>query len=187
MTLLIPEKEVPDIYTGQIIVKAGSLEDKIDIALEITDRRPLFDVASQLKETVIAEAGRIPVTISMTNIGDQKQVDVVLEYFVQSFAGDKIKLEEETLGVNKQATIERTFKLPVTLQEGNYLFSVKLTYAESIATSANKFVIKPASFVLMRQVIIGILFALLFFLILLITVISRIRKIEGATPQMSIT
>src|SRR3989344_737739 len=82
-------------------------------------------------------------------IGDlNKKVDVTLEYFIKDFIGNELKIGEETIGVNKSLVIEREFPVPNSLESGDYLFYVKLTYLDNIATSANHFTVIKEHFLI---------------------------------------
>jgi len=85
----------------------------------------------------------------MLEIGDlDKKVDVTLEYFIKDFNGNQIKIGEETVGVYKDLVIERKFPLPRWLEFEDYLFYVKLSYLDSVATSANRFtIVKEPAFI----------------------------------------
>jgi len=133
------EKEPADVHAGRIIVSTYSLSKPINVILEIQEKAALFDVRSELAYTTLTRSKKLKAKINMTNIGDLKKVDVLLEYFIKDFAGNQTKLGEETIGVYESLTIERKLPLPKWLEPGDYLFYVKLTYLDNVVTSANLF------------------------------------------------
>lgn len=118
----------------------------------------------------------------MEDIGDlSKSVDVVLEYFIEDFTGQRIKLEEETLGVYWVKEIKRKFSIPTGLEPGDYLFYVRLTYLESIATSANRFTITEEAVFLpsLKDNFFFVLMIILIFVVILSVFIFAF-KLKGA-------
>jgi hypothetical protein len=179
------ENEPPNIHAGRIVVKAGSVAKSVNIVLEIKQKFALFDVISELKDISLIGGQKLNVKIDMEDIGDlNKKVDVVLEYFIEDFKGYKIKIKEETLGVYKIRTIERKITLPEGLEPGNYLFHVKLTYLESIATTADRFVVieEVPSLLSLKEglsIVAIILIIAFLFLIFLITYSKFKRRYFG--------
>ncbi len=136
----VAETEPAGIHSGRIIVENQFTSLPITVVLEVKERAALFDIRSQLLDSVLARNQKLKAQISMEDIGDlSKSVDVTLEYFIEDFTGQRIKLEEETIGVYWIKDIKRKFSIPEGLEPGNYLFYVRLTYLDSIATSANRF------------------------------------------------
>lgn len=142
-----PENAVPDVYTGRLEVISGELSKSVNIILEILELTPLFDVRSAIAKDEIVRGEPIAATIRLNNIGDLEKTDVLLEYFISDFSGEKTKLEEETLGLEKELQIRRTFKIPVIVELGEHIFVVKLTdSAGNVATSANAFTIVEGNY-----------------------------------------
>ncbi|MBX4212283.1 hypothetical protein KW787_02405 [Candidatus Pacearchaeota archaeon] len=137
------DHENGDIHAGRIVVQ-GKEAKSVNVILEVQEKIALFDIKSDLAHSTLSHSifsnQKLNANIKMTNIGDaDKRVDVVLEYFIKDFSGNEINLEEETLGVYGNLEITRSFSIPSNLKEGDYLFSVRLTYSGSTATSANRF------------------------------------------------
>lgn len=133
------EDEVPDTHPGRITVNSKNVIKNVNVIIEVLSKEPLFDIRSELERAELVKDEPIKTTITLTNMGDLENVDVLLEYFVEDFLGNEIKLGEETLAVKKFLELEREFSLPTSLDFGDYVFEVKLKYHEQVATSSNFF------------------------------------------------
>ena len=164
------ENEEIDIHTGKIIVHTVSMDKDVNIILQTWESQALFDINSTLKENIILRSGKLDTSIELSNIGDEKKLDVLLEYFINDFSGNKIKLGEETIGVEKRLKINREFTIPEKLSTGDYLFYVKLSYNNLSATSSNLFTLtdQPVTKVRLNS---SLYFAIFFWVIILILLI----------------
>jgi len=133
------ENEPADVHTGKIFINAMPKTEYVNVILEIQEMSPLFDLKSKLARTEIRKDGSLNAEIEITNMGDIKKTDATLEYFIEDFAGKRIKIEEETLAIQKYLKIKKSFELPDEIEVGDYFFFVRLTNGNNIATSGNKF------------------------------------------------
>ncbi|MBX4195958.1 Ig-like domain repeat protein [Candidatus Pacearchaeota archaeon] len=168
------EKEKADIHAGRIVVQ-GIEAKPINVIFEVQEKIALFDIRSEIQDSTLSRSlfsgQQLTAKIYMINIGDaDKRVDVTLEYFIKDFAGNEIKLQEETLGVYGTLDVTRSFSLPHDLKEGDYLLSVKLTYGGSTAISADRFSIEKENSLASFLKIYGILP-----LLLIIVVVFTLR------------
>ncbi|OIO80083.1 hypothetical protein AUJ84_04645 [Candidatus Pacearchaeota archaeon CG1_02_32_132] len=165
-----PIESIPGIYTGGIAFKAGGIIKIINLIMEISDRGQLFDLKSELENSILFKGDWINASIQMTDISNLGNVEVLLEYFVKDFEDNEFKLEQENLKVNKFLEINREFSLPGNIQPGDYVFYSKLSYNDKIATTSNSFRLSSASFwykmVIYFMWFILILFFIIFFLYL---------------------
>ena len=145
----VSENEPAGVYAGRIIVDTGLGSKSINVIFEIIEKVALFDTRSELFDTTLSKNQKLKAEIYMLEIGDlDKKIDVTLEYFIKDFNGNQIKIGEETVGVYKDLVIVRKFPLPRGLEFEDYLFYVKLSYLDSIATSANRFtIVKEPAFI----------------------------------------
>jgi len=175
----VSEDEPADVHAGRIIIEASSISNSINVILEILEKAALFDVRSELVDETLVKNQKIKVKINMLNIGDvDKSVDVVLEYFINDFSGNQMKIGEETIGVYNSLDIERKLSLPINLEPGDYLFYVKLTYLDSTATSANRFNLREGfSF----SNFTSNLWLIVIILLLILFIIIKMRK---AKPEL---
>jgi len=137
---LAEENEPPGVYTGRIDLITTQLTKSINIALQILEKEALFDLSSELKDDTLTKVQQIEASISMIDIAGVGNVNVLLEYFIKDFSDNATKISEETLEVDGILKIERAFPIPEILKIGEeYVFYVRLTYQDSVATSANVF------------------------------------------------
>jgi hypothetical protein len=131
--------EQPAIYTGQLIINTRYLTKRKPIVLEITERKPLFDVRSELTSSTLTTYDKIKSVIYISNMGDKRKTEVSLSYYVADFEGNEYVLSEETVEVDSSIKLEKSFSLPQNLAYGTYVFYVKLKYEDRVATSASIF------------------------------------------------
>ena len=184
------ENESAGIYAGRIVFDTIQVRRSINAILEILQKAPLFDTKSELNDLELARGQKLKTKLSLKDIGDlNKRVDVLIEYFINDFSGNEIKIEEETIGVYGSLDIEREFRIPTNLQPGDYLFYVKVSYLNSISTSGNRFTITK------EPIFIGYvkdnpaLFVILVVLVLLIIIKAKKKyKLPKLTiPRLNIS
>lgn len=147
LDLFSSETEPANLYAGKINFVNEELTISSRIVLEIQEKRALFDITSEIqgprKKFYIFGDRIFTTSIKMMNLGDlERSVDVTLEYFIQDFNNKSIKIKEETLAINRELEIERTFEIPEDIESGEYLFYVRLSQGGSIATSGNRLLIE---------------------------------------------
>jgi len=183
LTIITTENSVVDSYALTLQVVTNGVTKEIPLIVVIKELKALFDISASLEKRIVPQGGRLGVILDLLNVGDAKQADVVMEYFIQPFGGEKEKIYEDTFAVDtKQKRLSDIF-LPGTLAPGEYLLSVKMTYGQSTATAAVKFTIIERSLAYLRTLLIsGLLLAIILVGILLV-VISRTAKNESPVRQ----
>ena len=142
------ENETIDVYTGRIIARSGSLERIVIVIIEVKEREALFDVSVFLPE----EFKKIPTGANRTadivlyNFGTLMPVDVVLTYEIRDMDSNVIDSRHETLAVEEQLFLQKSFTIPEYLEEGYYLFYVRLDYENQTATSSELFTVFQYSY-----------------------------------------
>ncbi len=169
------EQEKPDIHTARIIVNTGTLSKYVNVIVEISELRPLFDVKSELSEEVITRGRALGSEINLVNIGDLQRVDVKIEYFIEDYKGKRIKLKEETIGVEGKETIRRSFTIPYYIESGDYLFIVKVDYLGNVASGANQFTIVERGTAFYVGLGVAVLLIILIIMVLIVFV-YKLRK-----------
>lgn len=159
LILLARESEPAGLYAGRIIVNSRTNNDWVNIVLQVTERRTLFDIISKLKDNTLTENQKLKATITMTDIGNLEEVDISLEYFIKDFKDNEIKIGQEDIKIDGNLEIEREFNIPKSLTLEEYVFYTKLSYKDSIATSANPFslVKKESKYILVLIIILALI------------------------------
>jgi hypothetical protein len=140
------EFDKPDIYTGKIVINSKSVSKSLNIIVEVLSITPLFDLRADVEDDQIEEGDKLKAKIMMVNVGDQRKVDVTLDYVIKDFNDEVQFLKEETFAVDRSLVIRREFDLPSSLKAGDYVFYAKLNYNGNIATSAVPFRIIKKSY-----------------------------------------
>ena len=129
--------------TGKIKITSGRNIEEVQIILEIRSKKVLFDVSlnipSKYKELKIGE--ELLAQMTLFNLGDVDKADVSLFYEIKDFEGNSLMKKEETIAVETQASLSRTFLLPKNLKEGEYVIAVSVRYDESVGTASDIFYI----------------------------------------------
>ena len=132
----------PEIYSGKIYIKSGSITRVVRLIVEVEPRVALFDIIVRLPRASkrgILRGEEVQADISMFNMGDLKPVDVELEYSIKDIEGNVITGRTETLAVETENGITRGLQIPEGAEFGDYLFYAKITYANEKAVASELF------------------------------------------------
>ncbi len=171
----VSDDESPGVKTASLVIKSGSINKYVNFIIEVISNGALFDLKSELVNSVLTKEDVITAVITMTDISNLGEVDVVLEYFIKDFENNETKLGEENLIVNGNLEIERTFEVPEELELGNYVFYAKLNYQGNFATSSDTFKLTNIGF-FYRLIVYLILIVILILIILLVFYALKKRK-----------
>jgi cysteine-rich repeat protein len=134
------EDEIPDVFEGVIRFTGNNLTQRLETIIEVKEKRALFDVVTKVLTKGVKPGGEVTAEISMSNIGDLGPLEATLYNAVKDFEGNVIVDSEETLVVGETLVVERSLTLPDDIEpREDYLFYSRLTYEESMATSADAF------------------------------------------------
>ena len=170
LDFIAPENTIPDTYLGSLIVISDFEENELLIALSVQEKNPLFDVTIEIPEEfqTIAPGKTLLSEVKLYNLGALGRVDAVLTYEIIDRDGHILFASEETLAIETQASFTKRTLIPENTPEGSYILKVKVSYAESAATSSAWFAVKIPSNeqkyakYLLFLVIIGIIIAFFF-------------------------
>lgn len=168
------EQQKPDVYTGNIIITAGNIEKIVNVIVEVKEKKPTFDIKTDISDNKFVSGGEIEFDINIVNLGDLRNIDVLLYYSIMDFENTTLTFKEESLLIDKKLHIPGKIKLPYDIDYGNYIFYAKVSYGSIIATSSETFkvvskeempriskFIKNKYFILLILVIILIIFAII--------------------------
>lgn len=166
------ENEVPDAYTGRIIVKGDGITKIINVIIEVKEKKPLFDIWIDVISKKVGAGRNVEANIKMINLGDLEHIDVLFYYAIKDFEGNIITFKEESIAIDRELDITRKLKVPDDLAAGDYIFYSKISYKDISATGADVFsVVKTGK--LLSLAIMIILIILIIVIIILIILISR--------------
>jgi len=136
------ENEIPDAYTGRLIVKSGKLEGIVNVIIEVKEKNPLFDIRVRVDERNLFRGDKVNANISIVNMGDLMNMDIILYYSIKNFKNDIFFFREESLAIGKMLNVPRNFDIPIDAPFDDYVFYVKVSYENISAASVDSFKIK---------------------------------------------
>jgi hypothetical protein len=158
------ENEIPDAYLGRIIIKGNDFTKSINVIIEVKEKKPLFDVSAHVAPKEVVEGGEVKADIKIINVGDLKNIDVLLYYAVKDFGGHILSFREETVNIKDELSINRKLRIPRDVPFGTYVFYLKASYGNISASSTDTFMviekIKIFNFILL--IIIALLSILIY-------------------------
>ncbi len=161
------ENTEPNLYIGKLIIKAGGTIKEIPLAIEIESSEPLFDIKinipNQFKKIISGE--EVLAQIQLYNLGDDKEVDVTMDYTViKEDTGEVILFERDTLAVKEHLEFIKSVKIPENAGLGDYIFYTRVNYEDKVASATDTFRIDKDFMVFFNR----IKFVLLLFLIIIL-------------------
>src|SRR3989344_840952 len=168
-TIRAPE---PGVYAGKILFNYQGITREALILLNVVSEGSLFDVTVTVPDLyrILREGQRLPALIELIEIGGETGVDVIMNYIIKDFDGNKYYSESETFYVLGAKSYSKRFSTS-GLKPGDYVLGVELIYVGGFATSTAHFrisdsLITPQTWVAIGALIIAFivcLFAILFF------------------------
>jgi hypothetical protein len=183
------EDAIPDLYIGKLIVRADGLEKEVLISIEIETRGPLFDVRLNIpyRSEYVLPGEEVSGEIELFNLGEGS-IDVSIDYIIKDEEGNGIISEQETITVETKKEFVKNFLIPAEAMFGRYIFYVRVTYADEVASASVLFNVGERPFfkkrVIWYTVIIALVITIFFIVIYKIKKkkrpigIHRIRKIK---------
>ena len=142
------EKEIPDAYTGKIIITGNNISKIINLIIEIKERQPLFDVIVDVLTKEVSIGDDVKARLKVYNLGDLNNIDIFLYYAIKDFDGKTISFKEESLKIDNELDIVRRLKIPENIPFEDYVFYLKVSYLNITASSTETFEVvetKPIS------------------------------------------
>ncbi len=178
------ENEPPDIHTGRLIIKSGDgVSEFINIIVEVKEKKPLFDIITDIQERSLTSDGKLKTNITVINMGDLEHIDVVVYYAIKNFDNEVLWFKEESLAIEKELKIEREFELPEDLLEDKYILYSRVSYGNITAMSSDVFTIESKKSEAVKEdkkympyLWIVLILCLLIALIILFFTLKRRRK-----------
>lgn len=180
-----PEDIIPDLYIGKLIVTGGSVREEILVFIEVESKEALLDVkiAIPYNYQYILPGEDVLGKIEFFNLGGGRIISVSVNYIIKDSEGNEIIFENETIELESQIKFTKSFEIPQEAKFGEYIFYVKTTYEEKVASASALFNVGKRPFIKKRIVLysIIILIALLIFFIILYYK-SKKKKKSKKTP-----
>jgi len=174
------EDEILDLHVGKLIVKSSGLEEEVLISLEIESGEALFDVRVKIPEKyqVVSPGKEVAANVELFNLGETGIIDLEVEYFIRNEEGETIVSEKETIAIETQANFVKTMQLPSDLEDGNYIFYVRTTYDDKVASASAWFEVirEPLLAPAFYKIILIIILIILLLIFLILFLLHRHKK-----------
>ena len=151
VTIFASETQKPDVYTGNIRVKAGSIEKALPVIIEVQAKKALFDISVNVipQSKNILKTEKVIANITLINVGDLKPIDAQLYYAIRDIEGNDLIFGIETLAVYNAVSRIKELELPPNISVGTYIFYGKVSYGIETAAAGDVFYVvsgKPTCF-----------------------------------------
>ena len=163
----------PGVYFGKVIFRSGIVEKKVNVVLEVKERKALFDIKVIVPtEFKSVNAGQdINVLVDMLNVG-LYGTSVDVEFFLYITDFDKFIIYEtskEVVAVKTNLSVERKLHVPLGTPSGSYLVLGEAKYGNITVSTYDTFNVTEkkylrASYILIITAIIILIILLIFFL-----------------------
>jgi len=141
LDIFAKEDENPDAYIGQLIIKAKDITKIVNVIIEVTEKKPLFDIRTSVLNTTVQPNDEVKARIYIKNMGDLEHIDTLLYYAIKSFTGTLLFFKEESISIGKEISIIRGIKIN-ELPDGKYVFYARASYNNINASSSDVFEVK---------------------------------------------
>ena len=126
-----------NIYVGSIEV-SNKENKRIPVILEIESEDILFDSSIDLfPKGNIFLGDKINTEIKIYDLSKIGTSTVEMDYFLEDFEGEILASGTENIVVKDQTSITKSFDIPKTAKEGDYVFAVVIRYKDSVGISSN--------------------------------------------------
>ncbi len=137
---------LPDIYTGTLDITGtkGSkkIQRTVSLVIEIESEQPIFDASLDLARKTIYPGEDLKVAVSLFNLGGVPPTNLTIIHFLLDMNNSVIYQEEETVFVSTKASFSKTIIIPEDIKPGQYVYSLKVPYQDSLATATEIFTIE---------------------------------------------
>jgi len=138
------ENELSEVYAGNIVINMKDTKKVINVVTRVQERNPLFDLKAELLSKKILKGDDLDMNINIYNLGDLKNIDVLLYYSIMDFENHTLAYREESLAIDDKLKIFRTIKMSPELEYGNYVLYAKVSYQNITAVSSYTFKVTTA-------------------------------------------
>ena len=151
VTIFASEEQKPDVYTGNIRIKAGNIEKALPVIIAVQAKKALFDIIVEVlpQSKYVLKTENVAANITLINVGDLKPVDARLYYAIRDIEGKDLVFSTETIAVYDKVSKIKEMELPKDMQLGTYIFYVRVSYITDTAAAGDIFYVvsvKPTCF-----------------------------------------
>tara|TARA_Y100000310_G_C20516636_1_gene731511 strand:- start:309 stop:866 length:558 start_codon:yes stop_codon:yes gene_type:complete len=109
-----------------LLLSSVSAQDSLDDSL-------LFDIQVEILDDykIISPGEEVISSIKLVNLGSSQRADVFLEYWISDLDQNIILIKTETIAIETQTNLVRSFDIPEDIEEGKYNLYAKITYGSN--------------------------------------------------------
>ena len=137
----VSETEKTGVYTGKINFNSQHISKFASIVLDVKDKAPLFDIKTTILKKIISPGKKVFADINILNLGDLKNIDVELLYYLVDSQNKTYSSKKESFAINDSFSGEIFLEVPKDIELGDYLFYSTVSYGNIKASSYDTFTI----------------------------------------------
>jgi hypothetical protein len=140
LILTVSKLNGKQLLAGNILMKYSGITKKVPIVIGSKSSNFLFDASVSLsnKFKKILPGTRLSAQFDLIQISSSEKVDVVANYIIKDFEGNKYYEEGETFFVSGEKDYIKEFPTE-NLEEGKYVLGFELVYPGAFAVSSTTF------------------------------------------------
>jgi hypothetical protein len=140
--VIVPDETTPEMYLGKIILKFGTFEKEITVAMEVTSTDYIFDTGLNIPydSRYLVAGDTLSAEISLTKIvAEGVNGEVKVSYTIKNEDGEVIFSDADTRLVDTSLRYVKDISLPQDISNGKYVLYVQVTYEGKIASASSWF------------------------------------------------
>lgn len=143
------EKEIPDSYTGKIIIDAEGIVKIINVIVDVKLKEPYFEIYNHVKEKHLMPGNKVVSNIRIVNLRDLKDINTTLYYSIENFDGEVLISREENFSIKdeKEINFDKEFEIFESIPIGDYSFYASISYNNITTATRDDFkIVEPEAF-----------------------------------------
>lgn len=143
LTVFVPDDATPGTYNGDILVKYGNRTDRLPISLVVVVQGKKITLSLSILNKEVSKDESLKFRVIMTNIGEDINYPVRLEYLIKELASDRtLYMEEENVTMDERITLVKNISLAnLTVKSNELSLDVKAYYGPKMEEAVDTFVV----------------------------------------------
>ena len=178
--------EIPDVYSGKLIIEAGDSEKSLPFIIEVRSKRSLLDarVAIPAESRNILPGKKLSFEVILVSFGEPGKINATIEYLIKDLNGALVLNFTELIEFDSQYSFQKQIQLPEEMEPGDYVLFLKVNYLSDVTTSSELFSVNKKVVAYSRFLYASGIFAILFVLIIIFYEI-RHRRLKVLIKEQS--
>jgi hypothetical protein len=156
--IYVSEKEETKVYTGKINFNSEKVSKTVNVVLDVEEKVALFDIRTTILRKIVTPGSEIFANLEILNLGDLKDIDVELEYYILDSENETYNPKKETFAIKDYFAGEKFLTIPKDIKFGDYFFYSKVSHGNVSADSYDTFTVSSGIFgILVFCIVIAII------------------------------